>query len=80
MQFLYSVYYELAASTYFEHSFFMFRGRYTTIGILRACFVGWLLPGLKMERTTPILVAASRHNTHAIYQVLFVQRRLKMSK
>jgi hypothetical protein len=26
------------------------------------------------------LVAANRHNTHAIYQMLFVQRLLKMSK
>jgi hypothetical protein len=28
----------------------------------------------------PNLVAASRHNTHALYQFLFMQRLLKMSK
>jgi hypothetical protein len=31
-------------------------------------------------RSTPTLVAASRHNTQATYQVSFVQRLLKMSK
>jgi hypothetical protein len=36
-----------------------------------ACYVCWLLPAL---------VAANRHNTHAIHQLLFVQRLLKMSK
>jgi hypothetical protein len=31
-------------------------------------------------RSTPTLVAASRHNTHEIYQLSFMQRLLKMSK
>jgi hypothetical protein len=37
--------------------------------VLRACYV-----------STPILVAANRYNMHAIYQLLFVYRLLKMSK
>jgi hypothetical protein len=36
------------------------------------CHQGW--------SGTPTLVTASRHNTHTIYQVLFVQRLLKTSK
>jgi hypothetical protein len=56
MHFLYSIYYELTASTCFKHYLLIFRSG------------------------TPILVAANRHNTHAIYRMWFVQRPLKMSK
>jgi hypothetical protein len=38
---------------------------YTTIGIFCAYYFGWLL--------TTILLAASRHNTHKIYQSLYIR-------
>jgi hypothetical protein len=44
----------------------------TTVGILPAYYIGWLLPEWSGTSSTPTLVAA-------IYQ-LFMQRLLKMSK
>jgi hypothetical protein len=59
MYFLYSGYYKFyVMSTTCSSSGGASR---TTIGILRVCYVCWLLPGLKWN-----LVAANRHNTHAI--------------
>jgi hypothetical protein len=50
MHFLYSIYYELRASTCFEHYLLIFRGAVkTTIGILRECYICWLLPGLEFH-------------------------------
>jgi hypothetical protein len=46
MHFLYSVYYELAASTCFEHYLLIFRRRRTNSDfIVRVCYICWLLPG-----------------------------------
>jgi hypothetical protein len=56
MQFLYSIYYELTASTSFEHYLLIFRRRFTNNAWYVACVL-WLLaanPG-----------TANRHNTHA---------------
>jgi hypothetical protein len=64
MHFLRSIFYELTASTCFEHNLLIF--------ISVGCYQGW--------SSTPTLVAANRHNTHAKYQLLFVHRLLKMSK
>jgi hypothetical protein len=44
VHFLYSVCYELMASTCFEHYLPIFRRCCTTIGSLRECYVCWLLP------------------------------------
>jgi hypothetical protein len=52
---------------------------YTTIGILCAYYVGWLLAGLEWN-STPNPLAASRHNTHKIYQLLYTQCLMMMSK
>jgi hypothetical protein len=46
MHFLYSVYYELAAYTCFQHYLLIFRRRRTNSDfILRVCYICWLLPG-----------------------------------
>jgi hypothetical protein len=45
---------------------------------LGTCFVSWLLPGL--EWNWPTLVAANLQNTHAMYQVTFMKRLLRMNK
>jgi hypothetical protein len=57
----------------------------TALGILRACYVSWLLPGLESvgcyQASTPTQVPVNWHNTHAIYhQVPFARRLLRMSK
>jgi hypothetical protein len=73
-------------SAYYELTGYMFQALFysssggtadTTIGIFCAYYVGWRLPGLEFH-TNP--GAAYRRNTHAVYQVLFVKRLLKMSK
>jgi hypothetical protein len=66
MHCLYSVYYELTACTCFEHYWLMFRRRCTNNIWYTACVLCRM-------------VAASRHNTHAVYQMLFVRRLLEMS-
>jgi hypothetical protein len=63
MQFLYSIYYELTASTCFEHYLLTFRRCCTNNNWYIACV---------LCRLAGVLVAASRPNTHAIYQLLFV--------
>jgi hypothetical protein len=40
--------------------------------VLAGCYKGW--------NYVPTLVAASQHNMQAIYQLLFMQRLLKMGK
>jgi hypothetical protein len=77
--FLCSVYYELRASTCFEHlvahhqeALLIQQLVYFVRIISAGCYQGW--------SGTPTVVATNRHNTHAIYQLLFVQRLLKMSK
>jgi hypothetical protein len=78
MHFLCSVYYELTASTCFEHYLLTFRRRCINNNwciaclLLAGCYQGW--------SSTSTLVAASIHNMHAIYQLLFMQRLLKVSK
>jgi hypothetical protein len=64
MYFLYSVHYELTAATCFEHYLLIFR---------RCCTNNWYIVCVLC------LIAANRHNIHAIYQ-LFVQHLLKMRK
>jgi hypothetical protein len=81
MHFLFSFYYELTAATCFEHYLLIIRRHciQQLVYFVRIAWVGWLLPGLEWS-STPNLVAANSHNTHAIYQVLFVQHLLMMSK
>jgi ABC-type taurine transport system substrate-binding protein len=43
-----------------------------------ALYVGWLLAGVL--GSTPTILAASRHITHKIYQLLYIQYLLMMSK
>jgi hypothetical protein len=62
MQFLYSVYYELTTSTYFEHYLLIFRRRSTNNNWYIACV-------LCLFHSNP---GGNRHNTHAVYQLLFV--------
>jgi hypothetical protein len=53
MHFLCSIYCELTASTYFEHYLLSSGAAAKTIlGILRACYVCWLLPGLEWNWST----------------------------
>jgi hypothetical protein len=72
MQFLYSIYYELTASTCFEHYLLSIRRRCTN----NNWYIAWVLCLLFSTRigthSTPTPVAASRHNKHAIHQLLFV--------
>jgi hypothetical protein len=82
-QCLYSVYYELTTSTCFEHYLLIFRrccinNIWYIACILCQLAATRLLPGLEWN-STPTLVAANRHNTHAIYQ-LFMQHILRVSK
>jgi hypothetical protein len=51
-------------------------GRVTSVD----CYQDWSGADVGDTSFTPTLVAANWHNTHAIYQVSFVQRPLKMSK
>jgi hypothetical protein len=59
-------------------SFYIFRALLThpqeALGTLRACYVIWL------HQFHSNLGAANWHNTHAIHEVAFVQRFLRMSK
>jgi hypothetical protein len=52
---------------------------YTTTGIFRVYYVFWLLAGLEWS-STPTLLAVSRHSTHKIYQLLYIQCLLMKSK
>jgi hypothetical protein len=72
MQFLHSVYYELAASTCFEHHLLNFRRCYTSNNWYIACVLCLLVAtriGEELVSKTPVPL-----------QLLFVQRFLKMSK
>jgi hypothetical protein len=76
MPFMYSVYYELTASTCFEHYLLILRRQCTKnnwYSVRMLCLLAATRIGVE-------LVAANRHNTHAKYQLSFVQRLLKMSK
>jgi hypothetical protein len=72
MQYLHSVYYELTASTCFEHHLLIFRRRYTSNNWYTACVLCLLVATrIGEELVSPIPVPL---------QLLFVQRFLKMSK
>jgi hypothetical protein len=80
MYFVYSIYYELTNCTCFDHFFFIFRRRCTH----NTWYIAWMLCLLAVTRigvehqfhSNPD--AANWRNTHTIYQVLCVQRLLKM--
>jgi hypothetical protein len=81
MHFLYSVYYELMASTCFQHHLLIFRRCCTNNSWYVACVLCLLAATrIEVELVTPILVAANIHNTHTTHQLLFLQCLLKMSK
>jgi hypothetical protein len=59
----------------------IFRRRCTNNNWYIACIVHLLAAArIGVELAVPILAAANRHNTHAIYQLMFVQHLLKISK
>jgi hypothetical protein len=63
---LYSIYYELTATTCFEHYLLIFRRCCTNNNWYIACVLCRLTANrLGVERSTPTLVAASWHNTPA---------------
>jgi hypothetical protein len=78
----YSIYYELTTSTCCEHCLLIFRRCCTNNTGYIVCVLCLLAATrVGVERSsTPTLVAANRPNTHTIYQVLFVQHLLKLSK
>jgi hypothetical protein len=79
IHFLYSVYYELTASTRFGHYFPILRRRYIN-DWCKACVLCRLAATSVGVELIPTLVASSRHKTHAVKLLLFMQRLLKMSK
>jgi hypothetical protein len=75
MHILYSVYYELTATTCFKHYLLIF-GRHCTNNSYTHCVSCQLVA----TSSTPNLVTTNRHNMHTIYKLLFVERLLKMSR
>jgi hypothetical protein len=71
MHYMFSVYCELTASTCFEHYLFIIRRHCIYNNWYIACVLCWLAASR---------VAASWHNTHKIYQLLYMQCLLMMSK
>jgi hypothetical protein len=78
--FLYSVYYELTASTRFKRYLLIFRRRYTNNNWCIARVLCLLAANRVEVPLQPTLAAASRHNKQKVYQLLSIQRLLKMSK
>jgi hypothetical protein len=73
MHLLFSVYYQLTACTRFEHYLLIIRGHCIHNNLYILCILCQLA-------ASPALIAASWHNTHKIYQLLYMQCPLMMSK
>jgi hypothetical protein len=71
MHLLYSVYYELTACTCFEH--------YLLINRRNCIYKNWIIWCVLCWRAA-IRVGVPLHNTHAIYQLLYMQCLLMLSK